>query len=50
LAGRWVTFLESGAVDDLSGRVLSVTHDMNTLAARSDEIRREGRYMLRLID
>jgi len=50
LAGRWVTFLASGAVDDLSGRVLSVTHDMNTLAARSDEIRREGRYMLRLID
>ena len=48
--GRWVTFLASGDADDLSGRVLSVTHDMSTLVERRDEIRREGQYALRLIE
>ena len=50
LAARWVTFLASGEADDLSGRVLSVAYDMDTLVARRDEIRREGQYALRLIE
>jgi len=50
LAARWVTFLASGEADALSGRVLSVTYEMSTLVARSDEICREGRYFLRLIE
>src|SRR5262249_16421189 len=50
LAARWVTFLASGDADALSGRVLSATYDMTTSVARSDEIRREGRYVLRLIE
>lgn len=49
-AARWVMFLASGEADDLSGRVLSVTYDMETLVARSDDIRREGRYLLRLFE
>lgn len=43
-------FLASGQADEFSGRVLSVAHDMDTLVARSDEIRREGQYALRLIE
>jgi NAD(P)-dependent dehydrogenase (short-subunit alcohol dehydrogenase family) len=50
LAARWVTFLASGTVDDLSGRVFSVAYDMETVVARGDEIRREGQYALRLIE
>ena len=50
LAARWVTFLASGAADDLSGRVFSATYDMETVLARGDEIRREGQYALRLIE
>ena len=50
LAARWVTFLASGEADDLSGRVLSVTYEMDTLVERSDEIQREGKYALRLIE
>lgn len=49
-AARWVVFLASGEADRLSGRVFSVTHDMDTLARRSDDIRREGRYVLRLFE
>jgi hypothetical protein len=47
-AARWVMFLASGKADELSGRVLSATYDMTALVPRSDEIRREGRYVLRL--
>lgn len=50
LAARWVTFLASGALDDLSGRVFSARDDMETILARCDEIRREGQYALRLIE
>jgi len=50
VAARWVTFLASGEADDLSGRVLSATDDMTTVVSRRDEIRREGRYVLRLIE
>src|SRR5215470_11106068 len=46
LAARWVTFLASGEADGLSGRVMSATDETTTLVARSDEIRREGRYSL----
>ena len=49
-AARWVVFLASGEADRLSGRVFSVTDDMETLARRSDDIRREGRYVLRLFE
>jgi NAD(P)-dependent dehydrogenase (short-subunit alcohol dehydrogenase family) len=47
-AARWITFLASGEADELSGRVLSAAYDMDTVVARSDEIRREGQYILRL--
>ena len=50
LAARWVTFLASGEADALSGRVLTATHDMTSVMAQSDEIRRDGRYLLRLIE
>jgi 3-oxoacyl-[acyl-carrier protein] reductase len=50
LTARWVAFLASGAADDLSGRAFSATHDMETVLARGDEIRREGQYALRLIE
>jgi NAD(P)-dependent dehydrogenase (short-subunit alcohol dehydrogenase family) len=49
-AARWAVFLASGEADHLSGRVLSATYDRDTLARRSDEIRREGRYVLRLCE
>jgi NAD(P)-dependent dehydrogenase (short-subunit alcohol dehydrogenase family) len=49
-AARWAVFLASGEADSLSGRVLSVTYDMETLVGRSDDIRREGRYVLRLFE
>ena len=47
---RWVMFLASGKADSLSGRVFSATYDMETLAKRSDDIQREGRYVLRLCE
>jgi NAD(P)-dependent dehydrogenase (short-subunit alcohol dehydrogenase family) len=50
LAARWVTLLASGEADALSGRVLSATYDMTNVMAESDEIRRDGRYVLRLIE
>jgi NAD(P)-dependent dehydrogenase (short-subunit alcohol dehydrogenase family) len=50
VAARWVTFLSSGEADDLSGRVLTATYDMSAVVARGDDIRREGRYVLRLIE
>lgn len=49
-AARWAVFLASGEADSLSGRVLSATYDMETLVGRSDDIRREGRYLLRLFE
>ena len=49
-AARWAVFLASGEADDLSGRVFNATHDRNTLVGRTDEIRREGRYVLRLCE
>jgi len=50
LAAHWTVFLASGDADKLSGRVFSVAHEMDTLVKRTDEIQREGRYMLRLCD
>ena len=49
-AARWAVFLASGEADDLSGRVFNATHDSNTLGGRSTEIRREGKYLLRLCE
>jgi NAD(P)-dependent dehydrogenase (short-subunit alcohol dehydrogenase family) len=49
-AARWTLFLASGVADKLSGRVFSVSHDMDTLVKRADDIQREGRHMLRLCD
>ena len=50
LTAQWTVFLASGDADKLSGRVFSVAHEMDTLVKRTDEIQREGRYMLRLCD
>jgi NAD(P)-dependent dehydrogenase (short-subunit alcohol dehydrogenase family) len=49
-AARWTVFLASGDADKLSGRVFSVAHEMDTLVKRTDDIQREGRYMLRLCE
>ena len=49
-AARWAVFLASGEANDLSGRVFNATHDSNTLGGRSNEIRREGKYVLRLCE
>lgn len=49
-AARWAVFLASGDADTLSGRVFSVAHEMDTLVKRTDDIQREGRYILRLCD
>jgi NAD(P)-dependent dehydrogenase (short-subunit alcohol dehydrogenase family) len=49
-AARWATFLASGEADDLSGRVLDATYDMTSVVPRTEEIRREGRYVLRLVE
>jgi NAD(P)-dependent dehydrogenase (short-subunit alcohol dehydrogenase family) len=49
-AARWTVFLASGDADKLSGRVFGVAHEMDTLVKRTDDIQREGRYMLRLCE
>ena len=49
-AARWAVFLASGEADNLSGRVFSVNYEMETLVKRTDDIQREGRYILRLCD
>src|SRR5438105_2771932 len=46
-AARMVTFLASGEADMFSGRVMSIRDEMETLPLRAEEIRREGRYVLR---
>jgi len=42
--------LASGEADNLSGRVFSVAYEIDTLMKRADDIRREGRYILRLCE
>src|SRR5262245_8792215 len=49
-AARWAVFLASGDADNLSGRVFSVNYEMETLVKRTDDIQREGRYILRLCE
>ena len=49
-AARWAVFLASGEADNLSGRVFSVAYEIDTLMKRADDIRREGRYILRLCE
>jgi NAD(P)-dependent dehydrogenase (short-subunit alcohol dehydrogenase family) len=49
-AARWAVFLASGDADKLSGRVFSVAYEIDTLMKRADDIRREGRYILRLCE
>src|SRR5439155_18741428 len=46
-AAHSVVFLASGKADMLSGRVFSIRDDMEGLPLRAEEIRREGRYVLR---
>ena len=46
-AARMVVFLASGEADMFSGRVMSIRDEMETLPLRAEEIRREGRYVLR---
>jgi NAD(P)-dependent dehydrogenase (short-subunit alcohol dehydrogenase family) len=46
--GRLVAYLASGAADGLSGRFLHVLDDVEALAARAEEIRRDDLYVPRM--